>query len=45
MFARRNQLSAAIRRPVMGRVLVLLPLLMTILAACNPGNGGGGPAY
>ncbi len=35
--------SATLRLPL-GRLILLLPLLVTILAACGPGRGGG-PAY
>ncbi len=41
MFARRSQLSTVIRRPIPGRLVLLLPLIVAILAACNPGSGGG----
>ena len=34
----------AAHRPLPGRLVVLLPLLLTILAACGPGSGRG-PAY
>ncbi len=43
MNAIRPTLSTA-RRLLPGRLVVLLPLLLAILAACGPG-GGGGPAY
>jgi hypothetical protein len=43
MLAIRPTLSAA-RRLLPGRLVVLLPLLLTILAACGLGRGGG-PAY
>jgi hypothetical protein len=35
---------AAVRRPLPGRLVALLPLLLIILAACGPGSGKG-PAY
>ena len=41
----RTHLSAALRRSVPARLVLLLPLLLTILAACNGNGGGGGPAY
>jgi hypothetical protein len=31
----------AARRPLPGRLIVLLPLLLTILAACGHGSGTG----
>jgi hypothetical protein len=43
MTAIRPTLSAA-RRRLPGRLVVLLPLLLAILAACGPG-GGRGPGY
>jgi hypothetical protein len=43
MIAIRSTLSTA-RRRLPGRLIVLLPLLLTILAACGPGSGRG-PAY
>ena len=36
----RPTLSAA-RRPLPGRLVVLLPLVLAILAACGPGSGPG----
>jgi len=43
MITIRPTLSAA-RRPLPGRLVVLLPLVLAILAACGPGSGQG-PAY
>ena len=43
MIAIRPTLAAA-RRLLPGRLVVLLPLVLAILAACGPG-GGRGPAY
>ena len=39
-----RQARSAARRLPTGRLIVLLSLLLTVLAACGPGNGGG-PAY
>ena len=39
----RHTRQAARRLPA-GRLALLLPVLLTVLAACGPG-GGGGPAY
>ena len=43
MNAIRPTLAAA-RRLLPGRLIVVLPLLLTILTACGPGSGRG-PAY
>jgi hypothetical protein len=43
MIAIRPTLCAA-RRLLPGRLVILLPLVLAILAACGPGSGRG-PAY
>lgn len=43
MISIRSTVSAA-RRLIPARLVVLLPLVLAILAACGPGSGQG-PAY
>lgn len=43
MTVNRRTVSTA-RRPLPGRLVALLPLLLAILAACGPGSGRG-PGY
>jgi hypothetical protein len=44
MIVSKFQTISTHRRPVVGRLVIMLPLLITLLAACSPGSGGG-PAY
>jgi hypothetical protein len=41
MTATRRQTHAMARRLRPARLVILLPLLLTILAACGPGSGNG----